>query len=395
MAPQGIVKLIQNLKTQGAKMNFRDKLSRMWNNIQYDLLPDLEDRTGALPDNYKDLVAILELIRIENFISEIFRIGRPSKDRKFIARAFIAKTVLKISYTKQLIQLLNKDSQLKIICGWDKFTKLPSEAKFSRAFKEFSDVNLPDKVHQALISEIYKDKLIGHLVKDSTPIHSRESFLKKKGTPTERKKKQNAQYRKEKKGLLSSRKQKQLKQNLDQMINELPTSCDIGAKQGTHGYRTIWKGYKLHAAVDDNCIPISAILTSASLNDSEVAIPLAEKSRLVAVNLYDLMDSAYDTPEIRAHSRALGHIPIIDTHARSASQKEEKALETKRKKNLGIKLAEDIRYKARFSKERFNAQFKDFYGGNNLYYKGGSKVFCHLMFGTLALTAATLLKFLQ
>jgi hypothetical protein len=34
-------------------------------------------------------------------------------------------------------------------------------------------------------------------------------------------------------------------------------------------------------------------------------------------NLYDLMDSAYDAPEIDAKSRALGHVPIIDRHPRS------------------------------------------------------------------------------
>ena len=34
------------------------------------------------------------------------------------------------------------------------------------------------------------------------------------------------------------------------------------------------------------------------------------------VNLYDLMDSAYDAAEIRAHSRALGHVPIIDVNPR-------------------------------------------------------------------------------
>jgi hypothetical protein len=30
-------------------------------------------------------------------------------------------------------------------------------------------------------------------------------------------------------------------------------------------------------------------------------------------NFYDLMDSAYDAPEIRAKSRELGHVPIIDS----------------------------------------------------------------------------------
>src|ERR1700746_1914851 len=35
------------------------------------------------------------------------------------------------------------------------------------------------------------------------------------------------------------------------------------------------------------------------------------------INLYDLMDSAYDAPEIKAKSLALGHVPIIDPHPRN------------------------------------------------------------------------------
>jgi hypothetical protein len=63
--------------------------------------------------------------------------------------------------------------------------------------------------------------------------------------------------------------------------------------------------------VADGDIPISAILTAASLHDSQVAIPLATMTAQRVTNLYDLMDNAYDAPEIKANSRALGHVPII------------------------------------------------------------------------------------
>jgi hypothetical protein len=69
-----------------------------------------------------------------------------------------------------------------------------------------------------------------------------------------------------------------------------------------------WKGYKLHADWADGEIPISCVLTSASVHDSQVAIPLATMSALRVTNLYDLMDAAYDTTEIRAHSARIGHI---------------------------------------------------------------------------------------
>ena len=59
-----------------------------------------------------------------------------------------------------------------------------------------------------------------------------------------------------------------------------------------------WNGYKLHIDTADNGIPISALLTSASVHDSQVAIPLATITARRIQNRYDLMDSAYDVPEI-------------------------------------------------------------------------------------------------
>ena len=46
----------------------------------------------------------------------------------------------------------------------------------------------------------------------------------------------------------------------------------------------------------DGAIPVSCLLTSASLHDSQVAIPLATLTAERVRNLYDLMDSAYDAP---------------------------------------------------------------------------------------------------
>ncbi len=63
--------------------------------------------------------------------------------------------------------------------------------------------------------------------------------------------------------------EKQLYQTLQQMLEELPTACNQGAKKDRKGYKYTWDGYKLHLDVDDNGIPLSALLTSASLHDSQ------------------------------------------------------------------------------------------------------------------------------
>lgn len=377
-------------------MSFRSTLSQMWFNIQYRLFPVLEEQIGNLPEQYKALVSVLELVRIEGFLPCYrFNNGRPPKDRACIARAFIAKVVLKLTYTKQIIDLLNQDKQLKVLCGWQADSKIPDKAKFSRVFQEFAESSLPDRVHQALIREVYKDQIIGHIGNDSTSLVGREKPLKKEGTREERKKLANERYLREKKGEELGRKKKQMNQTLEEMVKEIPTSCDMGMKKNGQGIATVWKGYKLHAAVDDMGIPVSAILSSASLNDCEVAIPLMAKSSRVVKNFYDLMDSAYDVSEIKEYSLSLGHVPIIDFHARSTAQKEEKEDEKKRKRFLKAYTAEETRYRKRFSKERFNSLFKEYYGGRSIQYKGPVKVFCHAMFGVLAYAAATIINLIN
>ena len=63
--------------------------------------------------------------------------------------------------------------------------------------------------------------------------------------------------------------------NLTEMLADLPRACSTGVKQNAKGYRTHWIGYKLHLDVADGDIPISALVTSASLHDSQAALPLA------------------------------------------------------------------------------------------------------------------------
>lgn len=376
-------------------MSFRQNLSNFWNNIHRNLFPQLEEDIGELSTEHKKLISILELIRIEDFIPcSRFNEGRPSKQRKAIARANIAKIVLKLTYTKQLVKHLNVDKQLRSICGFDIYKNVPSESTFSRAFNEFANSSLPEKVHQVLIKEVYKDHIIGHVVIDSTPLEAREKHVKK-DTVKNRKKLKNAKQKARKAGELNRREKQLIENDIDKMILDLPNLCDKGMKKSAQGYTKIWKGYKLHAAVGDHCIPLSLIVTSASLNDCEAAIPLISKSNLVARNLYHLMDAAYDHPEIKTCCISLGSVSIIDQCPINAAEKVEKEAEKERKKLLNFQTAEDIRYKERFPKERFNASYKDYCGGSAIYYRGHSKVSCHVMFGALTFAAATIISLIQ
>ena len=177
------------------------------------------------------------------------------------------------------------------------------------------------------------------------------------------------------------------------MLADLPTHCAVGTKRNAKGHTTSWIGYKLHLDVADGDIPISAILTSASLHDSQAAIPLATMTAGRVINLYDLMDSAYDAPEIKAKSLALGHVPIIDPHPRSVpGGKQAIAAEASARRTAGYALAEDVRYNQRSAAERINGGLKDDFGARYVRVRGHTKVFCHLMFGILALTIDHLMR---
>ena len=157
-------------------------------------------------------------------------------------------------------------------------------------------------------------------------------------------------------------------------LADLPTRCDAGCKRNSKGHQESWIGYQLHWDTVDGDFPVSALLTSASGHDSQAAIPLAQLTAQRVTSLYDLMDSAYDAPQIHAFSRALGHVPIIDPNPRGGEK-------------LPFAPAEAQRFKERSASERVNSLLKERHGGRWVRGRGAAKVMCHLMFGLVALTA--------
>lgn len=376
-------------------MSLRQTLSSCWSSIQHDLFPWLEERVGPLGALHQDLVKVLEMARIEAFVPHCHgSAGRPPAERAALARAFVAKAVFNVTTTKGLIDCVTADKILRRLCGWERADEIPSEATFSRAFGEFAASALPSRVHEALIGQTQKDRLVGHISRDSTAIEARERPVKvvapekpkyKPGRPRK------AESRPEKE---ARRLERQPGMSLEAMLRDLPQHCAVGTKRNAKGHQESWTGYKLHLDVADGGIPISCLLTAASLHDSQVAIPLASMTAARITNLYDLMDSAYDTPEIRDHSRSLGHVPIIDINPRSTrGLKEELKAEKRRCQRLGHRPAEEIRYNERTTVERVNARIKDEFGGRTVRVRGHAKVMCHLMFGIVALTVDQLLRF--
>ena len=254
-----------------------------------------------------------------------------------MARALVAKAVYDMPTTRVLLDRLDTDVALRRICGWERKSEMPSESVFSRAFAEFSDTQLPQRVHEALIRNTHRDRLVGHLSRDSTAIEAREKPAAKQKAPPPPKRKRGRPKKGEERPKVLKRLDRQAAMTLPAMLNDLPTDCDVGMKKDSKGYKSTWVGYKLHLDVADGQIPISCLLTSASLHDSQAAIPLATLSAERTTNLYDLMDAAYDAEPIRQHSRSLGHVPLIDTNPRrDKTLAEELRTEARRLQRIGL-----------------------------------------------------------
>ena len=320
----------------------------------------------------------LEVIRIEQMIPPRFRVpGRPPKDRAAMARAFVAKAVYDMPATRALLD----DAWTPTWCcgasaAGSGSIEVPSESVFSRAFAEFSDTHLPQRVHEALIRNTHRDRLVGHLSRDSTAIEAREKPAAKEKAPPPPKRKRGRPKKGEERpqGLETPR-----PAGDHELAGNARTTCrphcDVGMKKDSKGYKSTWVGYKLHLDVADGQIPISCLLTSASLHDSQAAIPRATLSAERTTNLYDLMDAAYDAEQVRQHSRSLGHVPLIDTNPRrDKTLAEELRTEARRLQRIGVQLPEQVRYNERTAGERVNGRLKDEFGGRHVRVRGASKV---------------------
>ena len=360
-----------------------ETLSGILYHIQRRLLPVLEEELGPLSDLDEQFCKVISLLNLSGLQEHYRWVGNgcPPHARVWLFHAFVAKAVYQFPTTGTLINALKNQPRLRRLCGWESLGAIPSESTFSRAFSAFSRDQWPQAIHEKMVERYAQRRLaVGHISRDSTAIAVPEKRVPKAKTPPplprERGRPRKGQKRQPE---VPKRLDLQLTRTLWENLTELPRVCNVGCKRNSRGHQESWIGYKLHLDTIDGDIPISAILTSASVHDSQVAIPLAQMSAQRVTSLYDLMDGAYDAPQIRAFSRQLGHIPIIEGNPR---------------KGVAIPFdpAQALRFKHRTSSERVNSSLKQRYGAKWVRVKGALKVMAHLMFGVIALTATALFE---
>ena len=152
--------------------------------------------------------------------------------------------------------------------GWPRASMIPSEATFSRAFAEFSEARLAERLHEALVKDALGGELIGHVSRDSTAIEAREKRKpktrpkppRKRGRPRkgEEGEKEPGRLERQSNGM-----------SLEAMLDDLPKACDHGAKRNAKGFlvlsRTIFNAaFRVSTSYDVRVLgPQSAALNCA------------------------------------------------------------------------------------------------------------------------------------
>jgi len=349
-------------------------LHDLWGHLQRQLFPVLTEEIGPLGIKDQQLVQVVALLPMSQFLSryEWCGNGRPPHERGWLLHAFIAKSIYQLPTTEALIDALKARPTLRRLCGWESSSELPDRSTFSRAFEQFAADQLPQKLHATLIQIHCASKLAGHISRDATAIEAPERMVPKAIA----KPRTARRIGRPRKGTVCPPRTQielQATRSLADNLADLPQGCDPGCKTDSRGYKRWWRGYKLHLDVIDGDIPVSGLLTSASLHDSQVAIPLAQLTATRVTSLYDLMDSAYDAEAIRKFSYGVGHVPIIEPR--------------KWKGFVPLDAAQRQRYAERTASERVNSRLKEGFGGRTVRVRGAPKVMAHLMFGVLVIAA--------
>src|ERR1039458_153884 len=363
-------------------------LTTIFHHLQRQLFPALTAGLGALRALDQQFCEVISLTGLGRFTRRYEWCGNgcPPHQRTWLAHAFIAQHVYQFPTTGALLDALKSRPRLRQLCGWESAGEIPSEPTFSRAFAAFAQDQLPQQIHEHMVKTHAGTKLVGHVSRDVTAIEAPERPAAKSApaapaAPRKRGRPKRGEVRppqppkrlatlpppspppapaaprkrgRPKRGEVRppqppKRLELQPARSLAENLADLPVRCDVGCKRNRKGHQESWIGYKLHLDTVDGDFPASAILTSASMHDSQAAIPLAQLTAQRVTSLYDLMDSAYDAPQIHDFSRALGHVPIIDPNPRGGEK-------------LPFAPVEARRFKERSASERVNRLLKERYG---------------------------------
>jgi hypothetical protein len=348
---------------------------------QKEIFPELKQHFGYLTNKHEKLLQMLDLIDMNTIYPNSIwdaQCGRPPEHRHRFVVAFLAKSLWNIAQTNTLIEYLKVDRVLRSICGFDERNfLLPSESTFSRTFADLSKSQVGEKLLKYIITTHCSETLHEHVSIDGSAISVAEKALPAEKIFVKTKSGKKKRVIKNKNSATI-----QLTQDMNTIIENLSTVCDFGTKKDSHGNSIRWKGYKLHAAVNDYNIPVAAIVTSASVNDTLGAIPLIRNVEDRIDNLYYLMDKGYDATAIRTEIANHKKIGLIDFNHRG-NEKDHRAFMPHEK----------ARYGNRAFSESLFSHLKLHHLPRYIFYRGINKVKTVLNFALSVIATLQIIKY--
>ena len=308
-------------------MSLGEFVSEAWHRIQGELFPFLAGEVGPLGKTHRRFVAVPGLAPVERHLHHDRRgVGRPPADRNALARAFVAKAVWDLPTTRALIDRLGYDPTLRGLCGRsprvggaERIHVLPrlrvvrgdpAARAGARGACQGRVRGIGRRPH---LPGFHGDRRTGEARGEAGAGAETEAEAR---TPEEGR---GAGQGADAAGTAApGRLERQLRGGMstEGMVGELPKARDVGAKRNAKGYKESWRGYRLHIDAADGDVPVSRVLTSASLHDSQAAIPLARMTAERVDHRYELMDAVCDSREIGLHARMAGRVAIIDANPR-------------------------------------------------------------------------------
>ena len=102
-----------------------------WHHVQTTLFPYLEHAGLTLTPELAHLVTVLDVVRVEEGLARPSTppVGAPPKDRRPLARAFLAMHVLNQTDRHAFRARLLSDPALRRVCGWATPEGVPRDRK--------------------------------------------------------------------------------------------------------------------------------------------------------------------------------------------------------------------------------------------------------------------------
>ncbi|NHN34858.1 transposase [Paenibacillus agricola] len=314
--------------------------------VHQESLFTLEDLLNLSPqDTYGFFFNTLDIRPFLKVVSKKFVLGAPTQlNYTAMLRSLFIRVIERIPTIKDLRKRLKQSVEFNLNCGFTGSDRIPSEATYSRLIQKLQGSAVFEQTQEALVRLAFQEGFLdaSTVAMDATHVESRDRQPEKKKVdveelPTEIPKKKRGRKSKAEREkwlqeqleieanrpLFEKKVEEQLPCTFTQLRGQIPLAPEWGVKKNSAGKNVFWYGFKAHLLVDcKSQYILTALLSSGSINDGKMAIPLlkmlAEHHPELEVKQV-LADAGYDLAPIYKQVEGMGAQALIDYNRRKES----------------------------------------------------------------------------